>query len=93
MGKDDKCYELETLRSFRDSKLLKDEHLQKLVYEYYDISPKFVDTIEQHPEKGKFSQYLLDNHIQKIISCIEKGDDDKAIELYKNMLQNIEKNN
>lgn len=91
LGKDDKCYELETLREFRDQKLLKDKYLENLVYEYYDISPKFVSIISQHPKKEEFSEYLFNNHIQKIVFSIENSADNEAVELYQKMLQNIEK--
>lgn len=90
LGKDDKCFELETLRKFRDEELLPDSELKKLVFEYYEISPRLVNKIMNHEDKHQFSQNLLNEHINIIIETINKGDKDLAIELYQNMLLAIE---
>jgi len=90
LGKNDNCYELETLREFRDSKLLTDKNLQDLVFEYYTISPKLVDILKNKDNKKEFAQYLLDKHINLIIQQIENNEKNKAIKSYKNMIKMIE---
>ena len=89
LGKDDNCYELEILRKFRDTKLLADDSLKNLVYQYYEISPEFVGIIKRHPTKDKFAKYLMDEYIQNIIIFIQAGRDIEAIELYQKMLARI----
>lgn len=90
LGKDDKCYELEVLRKFRDTRLLTNDNLKVLVYQYYEISPRFVSIIKNHSDREKFAQNVLENHIQSIILAIEAGKDLEAVEKYKNMLTFIE---
>ena len=43
---DDKCYQLETLRAFRDGHLMKYEVGKKLVTDYYRIAPQIVGLLE-----------------------------------------------
>lgn len=90
LGKDDKCFELEILRRFRDETLLTDENSKQLVYEYYDISPKLVSKIINLKNKNEFAKYLLNSHINFIIDEIQSNNKHKAISLYKNMLCEIE---
>lgn len=90
LGKNDKCYELEVLRKFRDTKLLINDDLKDLVYQYYEISPRLVKIIENHPLRRGFSQYLLNNHIRNIVMSIEAGKDLEAIWSYQKMLAFID---
>jgi len=92
LGKDDKCFELETLRKFRDNELLSNRELKKLVFEYYEISPELVNKIINHEDKYHFAQNLLNEHINIIIQTINQGDKFLAIKLYQEMLVTIEEN-
>jgi len=92
LGKDDKCFELETLRKFRDNELFSNNELKKLVFEYYEISPKLVNKIINHEDKYQFAQNLLNKHINIIIQTINQGDKFLAIKLYQEMLVSIEEN-
>lgn len=89
LGKSDDCYELETLRAFRDQVLLTDESLKNIVFEYYSISPSIVKTLQKLDFKEEFSRYLLDNHIRSIIEKIENNQNIEAIESYSVMLKEI----
>lgn len=91
LGKDDQCFELKILRKFRDEVLLIDNDLRQLVFEYYNLSPVYVNKIINIENKRKFAQYLLDEHINCIIETIQDNDKYKAVFLYKNMLNKIDK--
>jgi hypothetical protein len=90
LGKDDKCFELEILRKFRDEELLTDKGLEKLVFEYYRISPRFVNKILTLEKNKEFAEFLLNEYINNIIENIQNAKKDKAIELYKKMLHVID---
>lgn len=89
LGKDDDCYELETLRRFRDQVLLNDEKLKSIVFDYYEVSPSIVSTLESLDSKEEFSIYLLHNHIRKIVDEIENDKNIEAVDSYKQMLKEI----
>src|ERR1700741_227015 len=50
-GLDDDCYQLETLRKFRDNFLLKSPKDKKLVEQYYILAPTIVSKIELSDNK------------------------------------------
>jgi len=89
LDKDDNCYELETLRKFRDQVLLRDENLKSIVSEYYEISPSIVHTLTSLHFKKEFSRYLLHNHVRKIVKEIESNNNIEAINSYMLMLKEI----
>jgi hypothetical protein len=89
LGKDDNCSELETMRNFRDGVLLRDNSLKNIVSEYYEVSPEIARNLKKMNNKEEFSRYLLERHISIIIKEIEISNNDKAIELYKIMLDEI----
>ena len=82
----DKCYELELLRLFRDS-FVTDEDIEH----YYEVAPIIVKGIE----KEKFSETIFDHiyHsvIDKCVKAIENGDNDFAYNRYKNSVAALEK--
>lgn len=90
LGKDDKCFELEILRKFRDEELLTDKGLEKLVFEYYRISPRFVNKILTLEKNEEFAKFLLNEYINNIIESIQNGNKYKAIDLYQKMLHVID---
>lgn len=91
LGKDDNCIELETLRKFRDEKLLTNENLKHIIDEYYKISPKYVNKINNHKDKITFAEHLLNKYINQVIENIQRGNQKEAVSIYKNMLMEIEK--
>lgn len=83
MGKPDDCYELETLRSFRDNYMAADE-FKADVEEYYEIAPKIVSAIENTGSQSTAYDYIY-SVITDCVTCIEKEDYVTAYELYKKM--------
>lgn len=54
LGKADDCYELETLRNYRDQYLMEERHGVELVKEYYNTAPTIVKHIDRLEEKRKY---------------------------------------
>ena len=86
LNKEDNCNELETLRAFRDNKLLKNKVWSRLVDEYYIIAPPISEKINNSVNSKEISQKVMDKYIKKVLVAIEKGNDSKAIEIYENMI-------
>ena len=85
MKKSDDCEELTVLRAFRDGYMASTEEGKALVKEYYAIAPTIVEKIEKSP---KADEYFKDIY-QTILLCvdaIEKGDNETALVLYKQMV-------
>lgn len=89
LGKNDNCFELETLRRFRDKELLPHESLKQLVFDYYEISPKLVKKIMNSNKRDEFAHHLLHEHINVIIEKIQNNDKFGAIKLYEQMVDKI----
>ena len=86
-GLPDNCYELETLRKFRDEVLKENEEGKQLVKEYYRIAPGLVQKIEAMPDKERTE--ILENIYQKILQVLNKiksGDNEGAIARYYSMV-------
>jgi len=87
-GLKDDCYELQTLRKFRDNYLLKSLEGQVLVQQYYSIAPSLVRKLEADPNKKQ----LFDNvfsQIQTFCQAIENKEFEKAKILYKNAVTHL----
>ena len=88
-GLGDKCYELETLRSFRDGWMSKQADGLKLIKEYYAIAPRIVDSINSLPNAIEIWNNLYST-IAECVCLIGNGKNDEkylieAFEKYKSM--------
>lgn len=90
MGKADDCYELTTLRSFRDGYLMKCDGGKELVDEYYKIAPQIVEKIDSSNERNTYYAYIY-SVIQKCICCIEGEKFEECKTEYIDMVKNLEK--
>lgn len=72
-NKPDDCYELETLRSFRDGYLASTPGGKELIQEYYDIAPGIVTCIDLCCEKDTVYPMIRDKYIAPCIADIENG--------------------
>ena len=90
LGKPDDCYELTTLRRFRDGYLKKRDGGEALVAQYYAIAPKIVDKINQLPSREEYYKRIYDK-IVACITCIEADDNDGALAIYKEMVVVLQK--
>lgn len=82
-GKPDDCYELQTLRNFRDDILETTTEGRKMCEEYYRIAPPIVDRLHKLNDSANY-EYIY----AKILDCIkyiENKEYEKAVEVYKDM--------
>ncbi len=87
-GLEDNCYELATLRYFRDSYLLTDPENRSLVKQYYSIAPKIVQQLERDINKKKlFEEIYL--QIKQACRAIEKGKFEMAKAIYMSTIINL----
>ncbi len=87
-GLADNCYELETLRHYRDSYLMQQESGKALVSDYYALAPNIVKTISSHPTKEKYYSYIY-NRVQDSCRAIENKQLEKARRIYQTMVLHL----
>ena len=89
LGKSDDCYELRTLRDYRDNYLLSNEDGVRVVDTYYNIAPTIVNRIGKSGDPGHIYREIFDEYISPCISLIEEGRLDKCGELYSEMVYTL----
>ena len=72
-GKPDDCYELQTLRAFRDGYLASSENGEELISEYYSIAPGIVTCIDVCGEGDTVYPMIREKYINPCIEDIENG--------------------
>lgn len=87
-GLPDDCYELTTLRAFRDQYISKLNDGQNLIDQYYATAPLIVSKINSLPNKDEIYDRLYE-HIQKCIFEIEHQNFSTALNLYKDMVEKL----
>lgn len=88
-NKPDDCYELTTLRKFRDTWLIGQPDGKKLIEEYYAIAPEIVNAIDRSSEKDKIYMHIWSNYIEPCIKLIELGANDTCKKLYVEMVNEL----
>jgi hypothetical protein len=81
-GLKDNCYELTTLRAFRDSYLLKSSEGRTLVNQYYEIAPVLVKQLESAIDRKKLFKNVFAD-IQASCRAIEEKKYARAEKIYK----------
>ena len=84
-GKDDNCYELTTLRNFRDT-WLKENHPED-IDTYYAEAPEIVKKLEGLPCSGYIFDSMYTSYILAAIEHIEEGNNSAAYRIYKQLFQ------
>lgn len=84
---DDKCYELETFRNFRDTYINKVEPI--LIEEYYSVAPRIVEMINQLSNKREIYIEIWNNYLATCLKLIENKEFNKAKDLYKKMVDDL----
>lgn len=85
-GLQDDCYQLITLRWFRDNYLLKSRKNKKLVARYYECAPVLVGLMEKSPER----EFLFGEVFRQINNAcieIENNEFEKAKRIYKSAIE------
>lgn len=85
----DNCYELETLRAFRDSYVKSLANGDEIIKEYYDIAPKIIGAIEAEGKSTAGFNQLYDKLVIPCVQHIENGQNDKAYELYESTVATL----
>ena len=87
-GLDDDCFELNTLRAFRDNYIAKLENGKELIDRYYANAPIIVEQIDKSLER----EFVYNDIFLKIQECIQyiKSDrNEKALQLYIDMSERL----
>lgn len=90
IGLADDCSELEVLRWFRDSVLLRDSAGRRDVAAYYETAPRIVSAIDRRPDANLIYRRIYAGTIQPAVTAIRAGDMRKAYGLYREMVQSLE---
>jgi hypothetical protein len=84
------CYQLSTLRSFRDIYLSQNKEGENLIKLYYQVAPKLVSALNASQNKNQLYNNIFRN-INKACSLIEKGEMEKAKILYTTIVTKLHK--
>jgi hypothetical protein len=87
-GLSNNCYQLETLRKFRDTYLLNSSKNRVLVKQYYSIAPSIVKLIESDKNKRIFFRDIF-NKINEACAAIENNEPEKAKIVYKSTVMRL----
>lgn len=91
MDKPDDCYELNTLRAYRDGYLSETEEGRRIVEEYYNIAPTIVKRIDRQEDAHNIYRGIWEEYLSRCIRLIEEDEKDKCKELYISMVRSLEK--
>ncbi|MCR4808026.1 MAG: hypothetical protein K5857_10190 [Lachnospiraceae bacterium] len=89
LGKDDDCYELRTLRNYRDGYLLSSDEGREVVDTYYNIAPTIVNRINKGDSVSGTYLNIFKEYISPCISLIESGDYEECKKLYSDMVYSL----
>ncbi|MCD7813163.1 MAG: hypothetical protein LUH20_03765 [Lachnospiraceae bacterium] len=89
--KPDDCYELKTLREYRDTYLVDSPGGRELIEEYYDVAPSIVKHIDQQPDSGAVYYSIWEEWLAPCISMIEAGQNEACREHYTAMVHTLQK--
>lgn len=82
----DDCYELQTLRGFRDSWMQESEEGKKAVREYYEVAPKIVSAINETVNPKAIYEKIYNKMVEPCVQLIEDRKMVEAFQLYKTMV-------
>lgn len=84
----DDCYELTTLRKFRDNYLKNIPNGQIMIEEYYSIAPAIVSAIEKQDNKEAIYKEIYAT-ISECVKLIESDKLDETLFVYKKMVADL----
>ena len=88
-GLPDDCYELETLRGYRDGYLMRSKEGRALVDEYYDLAPVIVRAINMRKDRAEIYEDIYKSCLTPCIRCIEEGNQERCKDLYTGMVTDL----
>lgn len=87
-GLADDCYELTTLRSFRDNYMAHCSDGPNLIAKYYSIAPTIVKRIDTSPNRAQLYMDIL-NNVRQCVRNIEQNKMEKALQQYQTMVSDL----
>lgn len=90
LNKGDDCYELTTLRDYRDNYLSSQKEGSALVKEYYDVAPTIVKRISRLDGSAKVYSEIWETYLSPCIRLIEEDQKEACQELYTEMVKDLE---
>lgn len=84
----DNCYQLETLRFFRDNYLKNQKNGKELIQQYYSIAPNLIKLLNHHPDKKNLYKNIF-HQINSACALIEREENEKAKTLYVKVVSNL----
>lgn len=87
----DDCHELTSLRAFRDNFMKKDEKMMAEVMEYYEIAPKICSNIDKLENSSEIYDSIWSEYLRDAVDSVDAGENQKAYEIYKNMVFDLKK--
>ena len=90
LNKPDECYELRTLREYRDKYLALSPGGRGTIQEYYNIAPTIVKRIERLDNADEVYEKIWQTYLKPCIGLIEQGELEACRKLYTNMIYQLE---
>lgn len=91
LDKPDDCYELTTLRDYRDNYLLSEGPEGKaIVEEYYNIAPTIVKHINRREDHKQIYEQLWQEYLSPCITLIEDDKKEQCKEVYSSMVRRLQ---
>nr|WP_294494383.1 CFI-box-CTERM domain-containing protein [uncultured Mediterraneibacter sp.] len=90
MNRPDDCYELETLRNYRDDYLIHTPGGREIVEEYYNVAPTIVKRINRQADADKVYREIWGEYLNPCIRLIEEGRREECRKLYTEMVEKLE---
>jgi hypothetical protein len=88
-GLSDDCFELQTLRKYRDVLVQEDDAFRSKVLEYYRKAPLIIQEIEKTGNSAAIYNNLYHDMIQPCVSLLNTGKTEEAKSLYLNCYEHL----
>ncbi len=89
LGKPDDCFELTTLRFYRDEVLRRTAAGRDAIAEYEDIAPGIVQAIAMRPDAVQIHHQLFHAFIRPAVEAVSRHEFDLAFTIYREMVQRL----
>lgn len=89
--KPDDCYELTTLRAYRDDYMMQSEEGRRMVEEYYDVAPGLVQVINMQNNASEIYEDIYKSYLMPCVHLIENKENEACRDLYEEMVRELEK--
>lgn len=91
LEKPDDCYELTTLREYRDRYLMQTEQGRSIVEDYYEIAPGIVLMLDMRKDADSIYRDIYKSYLIPCIEMIEAGENEACQNLYMDMVHHLQR--